>query len=258
MARKTDRRDMRRRKSGSINLCSAILVVILMVLSFFVSVLFYSASTFTPHSPIATIQQDTIEVADTVCVLGNGFQLMLQHSYFLNVCNQRIIIPFDQTVEEAGIAGAIVSIFTDVTLNMFCGIPVEIKAGIDASDIRIEDYSFGSDNASVSYMLISIPRAQITSSRVDYTEIQTHFNEGHLRGTADRILEFITEAVDAAENQAVDLAITAGILEEANEKCIMEITNMLRSTGIQEVEVVFQDTYIEVSLIESVVAGRKK
>ncbi|MBD3277379.1 MAG: DUF4230 domain-containing protein [Candidatus Aegiribacteria sp.] len=159
---------------------------------------------------------------------------------------QDIVVPLSELIVEEGIVPEIADMVTDVSLEMFMSVEVEVTAGIDASEIRIEDYTYDEETNRITSMLVSVPEAEITYSMVDYfNEPVTHFNEGHVRNSMIYIMDFMIEACDSAETVARSIAVNNGILEDANESARREIRLLLESIGVEQVEFVVSGSYYE-------------
>jgi len=198
---------------------------------------------FDPDRDLTTTETilvpDTVDVADTLYSISDGYQMILEHCYFLEVCSQRQIVPFEQQARCSGILDEIADVFTDVTLDMYLSVPVEVYAGIDASQIQIIDYIYDEECDEISKMEVFIPRSEITYSMVDLSENPlTHYREGHVRGSMYLITDFLVDACTEAEPKAIDMAIASGLLEEADRACEQEIRILLGSIGVQNVEFV--------------------
>ncbi len=180
---------------------------------------------------------DTTFVSDTVHVLNGNFERILQRCWYLELAEQRIVTSFENTARESGIIPVIAGMFSDFSLDMFMSVTVNVTAGIDASRIRIVDYTWDEETKMISWMLVSLPESEVTYSMVDYTSNPvTHFREGHVRNSMAFIMTFMIDAADSSELNARAIAIDSGILNVANSRARQEVRSLLCSLGVQQVE----------------------
>lgn len=186
-------------------------------------------------------ESEVIVVNDTIYELDGSFRYMLRHCYYLELAQRTVFIPIERTVTEEGIVGEILDMAGDPDLEMFVRIPVEVTAGIDASLIEIHSYEYDEERRCISSMNVSLPAPQITSSRVEHEFFEAHFREGHVRNSMQNIMDFLVEASREAERSASEICMTTGILEDAEIQGKNQITLLLWSVGVENVQ--FVDAY---------------
>ena len=145
-------------------------------------------------------------------------------------------MPYEQIAVQEGISASIAELFgMDVSLEMFTSIPVDVTAGIDASRIVILNQSYDKDSGEL-FVTLSLPEAEITRARVDFCDYETHFTEGHVTNSMDLILDFLESSAASAETSAIDVSIRSGILDLANSRAREEVSLLLESMGVTNVQ----------------------
>lgn len=175
---------------------------------------------------------DTIYVADQ---LSSGFLRAIEACKYFGSAEQVVYVPIKQVVQEAGVVAIVVDVFTSVELEMFALVPVCVSAGIDAEKIEIEHTI---TDGRVTYMKVSIPDAEILGARIQYDSVETRFEEGSIRNTAQHVLSFIDDTATSSLEIASHAAVESGLLEIAEQNAKNEIRRLLMELGVENVEVV--------------------
>ncbi|VEP12394.1 conserved hypothetical protein [Hyella patelloides LEGE 07179] len=109
----------------------------------------------------------------------------------------------------------------------------EVKAGIDLSEITIEDVEVSENK-----IAIAIPPAEILDSKIDVNNSQVyHYDRGFLNLGPDVAPQLQTLAQQKTLNKIVTTACNEGILDTANEKAQEAIAQFLAVTNEREIEI---------------------
>jgi hypothetical protein len=109
----------------------------------------------------------------------------------------------------------------------------EVKAGIDLREITDNDITVNDQEIEV-----KLPPAKILDRKIDVNESHVYdYNRGFLGLGPDIAPELQTLAQRETLAQIVTTACNQGILEEANQKAVLTLTNFLNTTGVDNVTV---------------------
>ncbi len=191
-------------------------------------------------------------IVDTIPALGDGYLQLLRDNYLLSVSEITVGVPYYRTINEDGFFGSVAGAVMDVTAEQYVCMNFVVKAGIETREIQIleDSVKFNSDR-SISEMTVVLPAPRITRSYIDYSEIEFYFNEGHVSNTASNTLDFIVTAIDDVEAEGIQTAINRGIFEDARTASAAQVTELLHSVGVEEVNIIFEDSENYIALANS-------
>lgn len=105
----------------------------------------------------------------------------------------------------------------------------EVRAGVDLNDIRPENVEIVDDNITV-----QLPPPRILDSKVDVTRSQVYdYDRGFLGLGPDVAPDLQTLAQQETLKKIVDAACAEGVLEEANNRAQLAVTQLLNTAGYQ-------------------------
>ena len=134
-----------------------------------------------------------------------------------------------ETVTEASQSKKLLGFEVGQTRLLYIGYG-EVRAGIDLSEIEVEDIEVMSDT-----IRIRIPPPRLLDSKIDVNRSRVYdYQQGFLGPDAPQLQSL-------AEQEALDKIILAacenGILDEANQKAQLAITQLLSVTGFNDIDV---------------------
>ena len=134
-----------------------------------------------------------------------------------------------ETVTEASQSKELLGFEVGQTRLLYIGYG-EVRAGIDLSEIEVEDIEVMSDT-----IRIRIPPPRLLDNKIDVNRSRVYdYQEGFLGPNAPQLQSL-------AEQEALDKIILAacenGILDEANQKAQLAITQLLSVTGFNDIDV---------------------
>ncbi|AUC59971.1 hypothetical protein AA637_01870 [Cyanobacterium sp. HL-69] len=109
----------------------------------------------------------------------------------------------------------------------------EVRAGLDLSKID-EDSIITEDNN----LTITLPAPEILDSKIDVTESQVYdYDRGFLSLGPDVAPDLQTQAQRETLKKVIQSACQADILNQANEKAVLTVTQLMENTGYDSVDV---------------------
>lgn len=113
----------------------------------------------------------------------------------------------------------------------------EVRAGIDLTQLTPTDVTIApGDDGTIT---INLPQPQILDSKVDVNNSQVyHYDRGLLGLGPDVAPELQTMAQRETLNKIVLNACDIGILNQANERAVLSLTNLLTATGHGNLDIV--------------------
>ncbi|MGI0483058.1 DUF4230 domain-containing protein [Geminocystis sp. CENA526] len=110
----------------------------------------------------------------------------------------------------------------------------EVKAGLDLSMITVDDVSIDRDK-----IKITLPPAQILDEKIDVNQSQVyHYDRGFLNLGPDVAPELHTKAQQETLTKIRQTACQQKILDQANEKAVILMTQLMKNSGFATVEVI--------------------
>lgn len=111
----------------------------------------------------------------------------------------------------------------------------EVRAGVDLSQIGPEDVEVISDT-----IAIRLPPPIILDSKIDVTRSRVYDYDRGFLNLGPEAMGLQTEAEQQALAQIVASACAAGVLDEANEKAQVALTQLLSISGYRQITIVPQ------------------
>lgn len=109
----------------------------------------------------------------------------------------------------------------------------EVKAGLDLSKITSEDVSINQDT-----ITIELPAPEILDSKIDVTKSQVYdYDRGFLNLGPDNAPQLQSEAQKQTLNKIKQTACDENILEQANERAMVVISQLMETSGYKNVVV---------------------
>ncbi|WP_330203827.1 DUF4230 domain-containing protein [Cyanobacterium sp. Dongsha4] len=109
----------------------------------------------------------------------------------------------------------------------------EVKAGLDLSKITPNDVKINQDT-----ITIKLPSPEILDSKIDVTKSQVYdYDRGFLNLGPDNAPQLQSEAQKQTLNKIKQTACDENILEQANERAIMVISQLMKTSGYKNVVV---------------------
>jgi hypothetical protein len=109
----------------------------------------------------------------------------------------------------------------------------EVRAGIDLSDMDVDDVTLVGDRLS-----LRLPPPEILDSKIDVTRSRVYdYDRGFLGLGPDSAPELQQIAQRETLSRIVDVACDSGLLDEANERAEVALTRLLSNTGYQELDI---------------------
>ncbi|GAB4315300.1 MAG: hypothetical protein Kow0091_22460 [Geminocystis sp.] len=109
----------------------------------------------------------------------------------------------------------------------------EVKAGLDLSKITSDDVSINQDT-----ITIELPAPEILDSKIDVTKSQVYdYDRGFLNLGPDNAPQLQSEAQKQTLNKIKQTACDENILEQANERAIVVISQLMEASGYKNVVV---------------------
>ncbi len=109
----------------------------------------------------------------------------------------------------------------------------EVKAGLDLSRITTEDVKVTNNN-----LEIQLPTPQILDSKIDINKSQVYdYDRGFLNLGPDVAPELQTQAQRQTLNKVISTACNQGILNQANERAILTLTQLLETAGYESITI---------------------
>jgi len=113
----------------------------------------------------------------------------------------------------------------------------QVRAGVDLSQISREDVQLAGDRS----LTLQLPPPQILDSKIDVTRSQVYdYDRGFLGLGPDAAPELQQAAQTETLEQIILAACTEGILQEANTRAQLAVTQLLTTTGYTSVTVLTQ------------------
>lgn len=110
----------------------------------------------------------------------------------------------------------------------------EVRAGLDLSEITTGNILVTDDG-----IKIRLPEPQILDSKIDVNNSQVyHYDRGFLSLGPDVAPDLQTEAQKITLAKVVDSACGQGILTQANERAVLTVSQLMKSAGHENVEVI--------------------
>lgn len=139
-----------------------------------------------------------------------------------------------QTITDASRARTLAGFEVGTTRLLFIGWG-EVRAGVDLSEIEVEDVTVISDTVTV-----QLPPPRILDSKIDVTRSRVYDYDKGFLGLGPDAPELQTLAEQGALEQVVRAACENGILEKANDEAQVAIAQLLSLAGFREVQVLTQ------------------
>lgn len=109
----------------------------------------------------------------------------------------------------------------------------EVRGGIDLSQLDNEDIKIVENG-----IIIQLPAPQIIDSKIDVKKSQVYdYSRGFLNLGPNIPNELQTQAQRESLNKIINTACNQGILNQANERAKLTITQLLQTTGYDNIEV---------------------
>lgn len=109
----------------------------------------------------------------------------------------------------------------------------EVRAGVDLSELDAEDIAVTDEGIEV-----TLPAPEILDSKIDVNRSRVYdYNRGFLGLGPDVAPELQTLAQQTTLQRIVTSACSDGVLNEANDRAQLTVTQLLSNTGYQQVEV---------------------
>jgi hypothetical protein len=109
----------------------------------------------------------------------------------------------------------------------------EVKAGLDLSNLSPEDIKINNHTVQ-----IQLPSPQILDTKIDLNQSQVYdYDRGFLNLGPDVAPELQTEAQRQTLAKIVATACNQGILEQANQRAILILTQLLTTGGYQSITI---------------------
>jgi len=107
----------------------------------------------------------------------------------------------------------------------------EVKAGLDLSKITPDDVKINQDT-----ITIELPSPEILDRKIDVTKSQVYdYDRGFLNLGPDNAPQLQSEAQKQTLDKITQTACNENILDQANERAIVVVSQLMKTAGYQEV-----------------------